>query len=74
MDILTAKENLFKMKPLKYLEALETKIELIRNSKKIDLNISPKDIHVIKLNGNYYLKFSFEDKDNVKIFKGEEDY
>lgn len=71
MEILTAKENLFKMKPLTYLEALESKIELIKNCKKIDLNISKEDIKIINLNGNYYLKYSFEEIDNFKIVKGE---
>lgn len=71
MEILTAKENLFKMKPLTYLEALESKIELIKNCEKIDLNISKEDIKIINLNGNYYLKYSFEEIDNFKIVKGE---
>ena len=46
------------MKPLTYLDALESKIELIRNSKKIDLNISGEDIEIVNNGGKFYLKHS----------------
>ena len=73
MDILTAKENLFKMKPLTYLDALESKIELIRNSKKIDLNISCEDIEIINNGGKFYLKHSATTLDDFKITQGEKE-
>lgn len=69
MNLETAKENLFKMKNLTYLEAIENKMELIKNKNKIKINV--EKIRIIKNGNNYYLKYEIEEIDNYKITQAE---
>lgn len=69
MKLELAKENLFKTKALSYFEALESKMELIKNKEKLEFDI--EDIKIIKRGENYYLKNSREDLDNYKIAQAE---
>lgn len=65
MNLEIAKENLFKTKNLSYFEALESKMELIKNRDKLDFEV--EEIKIIKVDENYFLKYAGEDKDNYKI-------
>lgn len=69
MNLETAKENLFKMKNLTYLEAIENKMELIKNKNKIKINV--EKIRIVKNGNNYYLKYEIEEIDNYKITQAE---
>ena len=64
-----AKENLFKTKALTYFEALESKMELIKNRDKLDFEV--EELKIVKLDESYYLKYSKEDMDNYKIAQAE---
>lgn len=69
MNLEIAKENLFKTKALTYFEALESKMELIKNRDKLDFEV--EELKIVKLDENYYLKYSKEDMDNYKIAQAE---
>ena len=69
MNLEIAKENLFKTKALTYFEALESKMELIKNRDKLDFEV--EELKIIKLDESYYLKYSKEDMDNYKIPQAE---
>jgi hypothetical protein len=69
MNLEIAKENLFKTKALTYFEALESKMELIKNRDKLDFEV--EELKIIKLDESYYLKYSKEDMDNYKIAQAE---
>lgn len=69
MNLEIAKENLFKTKALTYFEALESKMELIKNRDKLDFEV--EELKIIKLDESYYLKYSKEDMDNYKITQAE---
>ena len=71
MKLELAKENLFKMKSLNYFEALESKMELIKNKEKLEFDI--EDIKIIKSGEKYYLKNLREDFDNYKISQAEKE-
>ncbi len=71
MKLELAKENLFKMKSLNYFEALESKMELIKNKEKLEFDI--EDIKIIKSGEKYYLKNLREDLDNYKISQAEKE-
>lgn len=53
MTLEIAKENLFKMKGLSYLEALQSKIELIKNQKEVEIDVEL--IKIREIQGKYYL-------------------
>ncbi len=74
MNLEIAKENLIKMKPLKYLEALESKMELIKNKNKLNFNIDVNEITIINIENKYYLKYAAEDIDNYEIAQAEKDF
>ena len=59
MNLEKAKENLFKMKPLSYLEAIESKMELIRNKEFLEINISLDNIKIIQFKNNFYFKIYY---------------
>lgn len=69
MNLEIAKENLFKTKALTYFEALESKMELIKNRDKLDFEV--EELKIVKLDESYYLKYSKEDMDNYKIAQAE---
>lgn len=69
MNLEIAKENLFKTKALTYFEALESKMELIKNRDKLDFEV--EELKIVKLDESYYLKYSKEDMDNYKIDQAE---
>lgn len=69
MNLEIAKENLFKTKALTYFEALESKMELIKNRDKLDFEV--EELKIVKLDEGYYLKYSKEDMDNYKIAQAE---
>lgn len=69
MNLEIAKENLFKTKALTYFEALESKMELIKNRDKLDFEV--EELKIVKLDESYYLKYSKEDMDNYKITQAE---
>ena len=69
MNLEIAKENLFKTKALTYFEALESKLELIKNRDKLDFEV--EELKIVKLDESYYLKYSKEDMDNYKIAQAE---
>ena len=69
MNLEIAKENLFKTKALTYFEALERKMELIKNRDKLDFEV--EELKIVKLDESYYLKYSKEDMDNYKIAQAE---
>lgn len=69
MNLKIAKENLFKTKALTYFEALESKMELIKNRDKLDFEV--EELKIVKLDESYYLKYSKEDMDNYKIAQAE---
>ena len=69
MNLEIAKENLFKTKALTYFEALESKMELIKNMDKLDFEV--EELKIVKLDESYYLKYSKEDMDNYKIAQAE---
>ncbi len=71
MNLEKAKENLFKMKPLSYLEAIESKMELIRNKEFLEMNISLDNIKIIQFKNNFYLKYTIEEIDNKIIARAE---
>lgn len=55
MKLETAKENLFKMKKLNYFEALQSKLKLIENKEKLEIDI--EKIVIIKKEEDYYLQY-----------------
>ena len=69
MNLEIAKENLFKTKALTYFEALESKMELIKNRDRLDFEV--EELKIVKLDESYYLKYSKEDMDNYKIAQAE---
>ena len=69
MNLEIAKENLFKTKAITYFEALESKMELIKNRDKLDFEV--EELKIVKLDESYYLKYSKEDMDNYKIAQAE---
>ena len=50
-----AKENLFKNKKLDYFEAVTTKIELIRNKDKLEIDV--EKITIQNIGDDYYVKY-----------------
>lgn len=71
MDLEIAKENLFKTKALNYFEALESKMELIKNKNKLEFEV--EYLKIVKLDEKYYLKYAKEDIDNYKIAQAEKE-
>ena len=55
MTLEIAKENLFKGKKLNYLEALQSKLELIRNQDVLEVDV--ENIKIEKIENSYYLKY-----------------
>lgn len=55
MKLELAKENLFKMKKLNYFEALQSKLKLIENKEKLEVDI--EKIVIIKKEEDYYLQY-----------------
>lgn len=55
MKLELAKENLFKMKKLNYFEALQSKLKLIENKEKLEIDI--EKIVIIKKEEDYYLQY-----------------
>ena len=73
MNLEIAKEKnidiVVKTKALTYFEALESKMELIKNRDKLDFEV--EELKIVKLDEGYYLKYSKEDMDNYKIAQAE---
>ena len=55
MTLEIAKENLFKEKRLTYSEAIQTKLELIRNQDILEVDI--EKIRIQKIEDDYYLQY-----------------
>lgn len=62
MTLDIAKENLFKTKGLSYLEALQSKLELIKNQDKLEL-----DMNLVE--NKYYLQYVTDD--DIRIITAE---
>lgn len=60
-----AKENLFKMKGLSYLEALQSKLELIKNQDQLELDINL--IVIKKIENEYYLQYVSDDEKRIAL-------
>lgn len=60
-----AKENLFKMKGLSYLEALQSKLELIKNQDQLELDINL--IVIKKIENEYYLQYVSNDEKIIAL-------
>lgn len=60
-----AKENLFKMKGLSYLEALQSKLELIKNQDQLELDINL--IVIKKIENEYYLQYVSDDEKIIAL-------
>lgn len=60
-----AKENLFKMKGLSYLEALQSKLELIKNLDQLELDINL--IVIKKIKNKYYLQYVSNDEKRIAL-------
>lgn len=58
-----AKQNLFQMKGLSYLEALQSKLELIKNQDKLELDINL--IVIKKVENEYYLQYVSDDEKRI---------
>lgn len=68
MTLEKAKENLFKGKKLSYLEALQTKLELIRNQDVLEVDV--ENIRIEKIENSYYLQYQ-DLEDEILIAKAE---
>lgn len=68
MTLEIAKENLFKGKKLNYLEALQSKLELIRNQDVLEVDV--KNIRIEKIENSYYLKYQ-DLEDEILIVRAE---
>lgn len=55
-----AKQNLFQMKGLSYLEAIQTKVELIKNQDKLEIDVN--SIVIKKVENKYYLQYITDDE------------
>ena len=62
MTLDIAKENLFKTKGLSYLEALQSKLELIKNQDKLELDMNLGE-------NKYYLQYVTDD--DIRIIAAE---
>jgi len=60
-----AKQNLFQMKGLSYLEALQSKLELIKNQDKLELDINL--IVIKKIENEYYLQYVSDDEKRIAL-------
>lgn len=60
-----AKQNLFQMKVLSYLEALQSKLELIKNQDKLELDINL--IVIKKIENEYYLQYVSDDEKRIAL-------
>lgn len=60
-----AKQNLFQMKGLSYLEALQSKLELIKNQDKLELDINL--IVIKKFENEYYLQYVSDDEKRIAL-------
>lgn len=65
MTLEIAKENLFKMKGLSYLEALQSKIELIKNQKEVEIDVEL--IKIREIQGKYYLQYKTNDERRIAL-------
>lgn len=65
MTLEIAKENLFKTKALSYLEALQSKIELITNQKEVEIDVEL--IKIIEVEGKYYLQYINDDERRIAL-------
>lgn len=68
MTLEMAKENLFKGKKLNYLEALQSKLELIRNQDVLEVDV--ENIKIEKIENSYYLKYQ-DLEDEILIVRAE---
>lgn len=68
MTLEIAKENLFKGKKLNYLEALQSKLELIRNQDVLEVDV--ENIKIEKIENSYYLKYQ-DLEDEILIVRAE---
>ena len=60
-----AKENLFKGKKIDYLEALQSKLELIKNQDQLELDINL--IVIKKIENEYYLQYVSDDEKIIAL-------
>ncbi len=68
MTLEIAKENLFKGKKLNYLEALQSKLELIRNQDVLEVDV--ENIRIEKIENSYYLQYQ-DLEDEILIARAE---